>query len=123
MITINTKYPLQQDSNNIFAMNYTNVDSVESKIRLLFDTFEGERPFNINYGINLKKFVFEPDTNQLYNKIESEIYDKFKIFTDISLSSVSIQPIEDNQINIKISYIINKSKDVKNIDIQKTLGL
>jgi len=123
MISISTKYPLQQDSTNIFAMNYTNFDAIESRIRLLFDTFEGERPFNVSYGINLKQYLFEPNNKQLYNKIESEIYDKFKIFTDISLTNVLIEPINDNEINIKISYIINKSKDIKTINIQKTLGL
>ena len=94
-----------------FKTTKTTIESVKNNIRLLLKTEKGERLFQPNLGLALRRFLFQQineDTNIL---IENEIVDTFEKwlpFVEIRELDVNTQPINSdrNQIKIKV-FLIN----------------
>ena len=94
-----------------FKTTKTTIESVKNNIRLLLKTEKGERLFQPNLGLALRRFLFEQineDTNIL---IENEIVDTFEKwlpFVEIRELDVNTQPINSdrNQIKIKVTFNI-----------------
>ena len=97
-----------------FKTTKTTIESVKNNIRLLLKTEKGERLFQPNLGLALKRFLFEQineDTNIL---IENEIVDTFEKwlpFVEIRELDVNTQPINSdrNQIKIKVTFNIRRA--------------
>ena len=97
-----------------FKTPKTTIESVKNNIRLLLKTEKGERLFQPNLGLALKRFLFEQineDTNIL---IENEIVDTFEKwlpFVEIQELDVNTQPINSdrNQIKIKVTFNIRRA--------------
>ena len=110
-VTIGVAFPL--DDVNMFKGTKTVKEQVKSNLINLLLTEPGERINEPNFGIGLKKILFEqnPDIEVLKEKINNQI--EFYIPT-ISLSDVNLDFLENEyKLNIIISYIFNldKSKD------------
>jgi phage baseplate assembly protein W len=97
-----------------FKTTKTTIESVKNNIRLLLKTEKGERLFQPNLGLALRRFLFEQineDTNIL---IENEIVDTFEKwlpFVEIQELDVNTQPINSdrNQIKIKVTFNIKRA--------------
>ena len=97
-----------------FKTTKTTIESVKNNIRLLLKTEKGERVFQPNLGLALRRFLFEQineDTNIL---IENEIVDTFEKwlpFVEIRELDVNTQPINSdrNQIKIKVTFNIRRA--------------
>jgi phage baseplate assembly protein W len=97
-----------------FKTTKTTIESVKNNIRLLLKTEKGERLFQPNLGLALRRFLFQQineDTNIL---IENEIVDTFEKwlpFVEIQELDVNTQPINSdrNQIKIKVTFNIKRA--------------
>lgn len=97
-----------------FKTTKTTIESVKNNIRLLLKTEKGERLFQPNLGLALRRFLFEQineDTNIL---IENEIVDTFEKwlpFVEIRELDVNTQPVNSdrNQIKIKVTFNIRRA--------------
>ena len=97
-----------------FKTTKTTIESVKNNIRLLLKTEKGDRLFQPNLGLALRRFLFEQineDTNIL---IENEIVDTFEKwlpFVEIQELDVNTQPINSdrNQIKIKVTFNIRRA--------------
>ena len=95
-----------------FKTTKTTIESVKNNIRLLLKTEKGERLFQPNLGLALRRFLFEQineDTNIL---IENEIVDTFEKwlpFVEIRELDVNTQPINSDRNQIKINIVFNIS--------------
>ena len=97
-----------------FKTTKPTIESVKNNIRLLLKTEKGERLFQPNLGLALRRFLFEQineDTNIL---IENEIVDTFEKwlpFVEIRELDVNTQPINSdrNQIKIKVTFNIRRA--------------
>ena len=97
-----------------FKTTKTTIESVKNNIRLLLKTEKGERLFQPNLGLALRRFLFQQineDTNIL---IENEIVDTFEKwlpFVEIQELDVNTQPINSdrNQIKIKVTFNIRRA--------------
>ncbi len=110
-VTIGVAFPL--DEINMFKSTNTVKEQVKSNLINLLLTEPGERINEPNFGIGLKKILFEqnPDIEILKEKINNQI--EFYIPT-ISLFDVNLDFLENEyKLNIIISYTFNldKSKD------------
>ena len=91
-----------------FKTTKTTIESVKNNIRLLLKTEKGERLFQPNLGLALRRFLFEQineDTNIL---IENEIVDTFEKwlpFVEIRELDVNTQPVNSDRNQIKINSI------------------
>lgn len=104
-VTIGVAFPL--DNVNMFKGTQTVKEQVKSNLINLLLTEPGERVNEPNFGVGLKKLLFEqnPDIEILKEKINTQI--EFYI-PSISLSDVNVN-FEDNEylLYIIISYSFN----------------
>ena len=115
-VSVGIDFPFSRVPNQdgYFKTTKTTIESVKNNIRLLLKTERGERLFQPNLGLALKRFLFEQineDTNIL---IENEIVDTFEKwlpFVEIRELDVNTQPINSdrNQIKIKVTFNIRRA--------------
>jgi len=61
---ISVKLPLKQDEvDGLYQMNKTLTEVTQQDLKMLFLTSPGERILIPNYGVGLKRFLFENSTN------------------------------------------------------------
>ncbi len=115
-VSVGIDFPFSRVPNQdgYFKTTKTTIESVKNNIRLLLKTEKGERLFQPNLGLALRRFLFEQineDTNVL---IENEIVDTFEKwlpFVEIRELDVNTQPINSdrNQIKIKVTFNIRRA--------------
>jgi len=115
MNTINIKFPLEDDNvtNRLFKMNSITKEALTSNLILLLLTEKGERYYEPEYGVNIRKYLFEPKDGVTQSDIEEEIRETVKLFIpQLTISKVTFfsdtddigDDIGDNQINILVEF-------------------
>lgn len=117
-------------SDAVFNSNYTTREQIKSNILNFLLTDQGERYFNVQFGSNLRRYLFSnitsdgfdfgtvnlPDgrTGQFINigipDLQANIKnDLSSVFPMITVNSVNIIPNQDtNQVSISINYSFSK---------------
>ena len=110
-----------------FSPTLTTVDAVKNNIKSLLNTNVGERFFQPTLGLNLKKYLFEPATEDTNLLIEDEIVGSFRKWLpfveikDLKITSEETDAIGKNKINIKILFGIQRNN--QSLDsIEVTIG-
>ena len=115
-VSVGIDFPFARVPNQdgYFKTTKTTVESIKNNIRLLLQTEQGERVFQPNLGMNLRRFVFEQITEDTLIEIENDIVDVFNTwlpFVELQGIDVNIDPTnqEQNKIKINITFSIKKS--------------
>ena len=103
------------DKDGFFASTSTTIEAVKNNIRNLLQTNEGERFFQPNLGLNLRRLLFEHITNENLIGIQDSILDKIEFWLpfvevrDIQvLSRDNTTDIGANEIRVKILFNIKQ---------------
>ena len=110
-----------------FASTTTTIEAVKNNIRNLLSTHKGERYFQPNIGLNLRKFLFEQFTDELRLQIENDILDTFEFwlpFIQVKDLKVQMSSVNDS-INNKliINVVFNITKDPNTLEsVQVEIG-
>jgi len=103
------------DKDGYFATTSTTIEAVKNNIRNLLQTEEGERFFQPNLGLNLKRILFEHITNENLIGVQDAILDKIEFWLpfvevrDIQvLSRNNTTDIGVNEIRVKILFNIKQ---------------
>jgi len=70
---ISPKLPLHRDSVDGYGTNKTLKDSIKQNFKCLMLTIPGERMMEPDFGVGLRRFLFEPADASLKNKITKEV--------------------------------------------------
>ena len=109
-IAIGFALPLANPNRGGFALNYETIDQVKTNLKNLLLTGKGERFMQPDFGVNLKRNVFEQNTLAL----EDDIKDDIKDAVDFWLPYVTIREIRINRtehtVEIFIQFIINDNE-------------
>ena len=109
------------DKDGFFATTSTTIEAVKNNIRNLLQTNEGERFFQPNLGIGMRKLLFEQITNENLLAIQDTILDKFEFW----LPFVEVRDIEvfsrDNTTDvgtneIRVKILFNIKQDPNTLD-------
>lgn len=108
---------------NIFDFNYTTKDQIKSNLINLLLTSPGERFHEPSYGVGLRDYLFEQNTddfNSKISKLKQLINQKLGIhIPQIRLNSLKVSPINNtNNLLININYTILLDNDTNQISIQ-----
>tara|TARA_R100001015_G_C4620188_1_gene177076 strand:- start:608 stop:1138 length:531 start_codon:yes stop_codon:yes gene_type:complete len=102
-------------SDGFFAATSTTIEAVKNNIRNLLNTERGERFFQPNLGIGLRKFLFQNITDESTLAIQNEILDvldfwlPFVEVRNIQINStLSNDAIDVNTLNIDIIFNIKQ---------------
>ena len=103
------------DLDGFFVSTSTTIEAVKNNIRNLLQTEEGERFFQPNLGIGLRKLLFEHITTENLIGVQDAILDKFQFWLpfvevrDIQvLSKNNTTDIGANEIRVKILFNIKQ---------------
>ncbi len=115
------KLPLIKDSQDgLFTMNKTALESIKQDFKMLLLTNPGERMMLPDYGVGIKKYLFEQKVKevntQIISRINSQVanYMKFLKITNIEISEMANSEVG---INLKISYYINNFQNEDQINL------
>ena len=101
------------DGNAVFNSSYTTSDQVKSNLINVLLTEPGERIYEPNFGVGLKKLLFENQIKE--DELESSIKDQCSIYVpEIEITNLIIQLIPDsNTLYIRITYgfLIDNTND------------
>ena len=115
-VAVGISLPLTTDGD--FGATYTTVDQAHSNLINLLMTIKGERPMQPNFGTDLHKLLFEPNTQELRPKLEHTIKDAVKNW----LPYIEISKIDLYQVFIKITYQVNPSQQENVVEIGANLA-
>ena len=103
------------DKDGFFASTSTTIEAVKNNIRNLLQTNEGERFFQPNLGLNLRRLLFEHITDENLIGIQDSIMDKMEFWLpfvevrDIQvLSRDNTTDVGANEIRVKILFNIKQ---------------
>ena len=126
-IGINLPFKKSEGSEGYFLSTTTTIDAVKNNVKLLLSTDKGERIFQPNLGIGLRRFLFEPITGETTLAIQNEIIDTFNFWLpfitikDIKVETTSADGTNPNQISINV--IFNLDKDPNTLEsVQVQIG-
>jgi len=119
-VGVSVKLPLQPDANDgLFKLNKTAVDAVRQNFKMLLLTEEGEKVMDVDFGVGLRKQLFENFTFQTSQNIRERIYQKTSkylpfiriINIDLGETSETVnEMIDANELQISIEYEIEPLK-------------
>ena len=92
-------------------------DVVFQNLKNLFLTSKGEKTWDMNFGVGLRRFLFEPMTLQTKNNIESEIYSQVsKYMPYIVIQELDIiEAKDDNTFYINMTFSVPALEEELNI--------
>lgn len=111
-------FPLGKNSNSGgFFKKETGVPLIKSAVKQLLLTERGERVMLPNFGCNLRKFLFQPLTEDVFNDIREEIETSFNNYI-IGANLVKLAvfptgvagPSGGNSLKVILSIVIDKSE-------------
>ena len=92
-----------------FKSTKTTVESIKNNIKLLLQTHQGERVFQPDLGMNLKRLLFEPQDEETIIQMENNIVDVFAIWLPfVELNDITVDEM-DNQINLNIVFNLRRA--------------
>jgi phage baseplate assembly protein W len=113
------KYPFSLENNdNIFMdLNDTYEDGIKSQILHIIFTQKGHRLRNPEFGTNLIRFIFEPDSELTLEGIKNEITSSIKRWvSNVEFNNINIynDPSSEYGKIVTIDYSIIKGKIKEN---------
>ena len=103
------------DKDGFFATTSTTIEAVKNNIRNLLQTEEGERFFQPNLGIGLRRLLFEHITNENLIGVQDAILDKMEFWLPfVEVRNIQVLSRDDstdigvNEIRVKIDFNIKQ---------------
>lgn len=95
----------------IFKINYTTQDQLKTNLLCFMLTNRGERPFNPEFGANIRSALFEPMNSQ--EELREMILDKISNnFPQITVQDLIFEEKRDeNTLLITLIYFYNNQED------------
>lgn len=121
--------PFQKDPNDGFALLQTIKEVAAQNIKMVLYTEPGERVFDPQFGVGIKRFLFQPDVQQTRTEIRNRISQQINKYLpyinilEISFGSKTVNSSnasldqEINKLTINIAYQISNFLDVQTLEI------
>jgi phage baseplate assembly protein W len=113
--------PLVGDRANGIRLNKSIVNMVKQNLKMLLLTSPGERVGVPEFGVGLKRYLFEPALDYTYNSIKNRIQQQVsKYMSSIILNNIEIVP-DGNAIILSINYTIAPLKQSDTLSLSTTV--
>ncbi len=114
-VAIGLKLPIISTNGRLFPLNYTTDDQLFTNVKNLLLTSPGERLFHPEFGTDIKKSLFEPNTTTLIGKIKDSIVTAIGYWIpNASIVTLDVEPltiatglVEEN--GVAISLVIQNN--------------
>ena len=109
-VSVGIDFPFARVPNEggYFKTTKTTIESIKNNIKLLLKTQRGERVFQPNLGLNIRRFLFEQITENTQIQIENDIVDTFATWLPfVELREIDIDTGSQDKNQIKINIVFN----------------
>jgi phage baseplate assembly protein W len=121
---LSPQFPLRYDDQfGFYKLNVTYKDMIRQNLKNLLLTNQGERVMDINFGVGLRTYFFEPMTSATYGKISEQINAQVKKYMPfVAVNHVDFRGGDDingtaNILGVTVRYTIVPLQDTDRIDI------
>ena len=100
-----------------FKLNYTTLDQARTNIVNLLLTHKGEPFMQPDFGTNLRRFLFQPNTSNTGQQIRNEIISAIKFWLPyVNLENISVDRSVENidQYRINVALTFSVTNDITN---------
>jgi len=123
-VFIGLDFPLHRgdDRSGNFASTLTTLEAVKVNVRNLLQTELGERVMQPNLGIQLKRYLFEPFTEDVKIAIQNSIVDTFSVWLPfVTIVALDVEMSDANALKIFVEFVLNRDQDIGE-SVQVTIG-
>jgi len=107
-----------------YSANVVPAQVIRQNFKNLMLTNRGERVMDINFGVGIRSYFFEPMVQDTYSEISKNVRNQTKRYMPfITIKEINFNGGpggEDNLLGIKITYIIGPLNSVQTVEIQST---
>ena len=131
MPSISVQLPLQIDAQDGYVMNKTMHQAVKQNLKMIILTSPGERVMDPNFGVGLKRFLFEMANEYVYEDIRAAILRQIEIYMPfIKIKNIAIRAPQEGlfessgvPIAIQLLYQIDglATQDILEISTAQTI--
>ena len=114
--SVGLSFPLAPDSNNDFALTEDSTEQAPHNLRSLFLTYPGERVGQPEFGSRIRALCFEPDNDDLPEKIEAEVRRATTQWLPY-INIISVQTLTDEKDQYKIFVSVEFSTSLNPSDV------
>jgi phage baseplate assembly protein W len=103
---IGIEYPLRRGDNinGYFASTATTLQAAKANVKMLLETGQGERLMQPQLGTGLRRYLFEPASDELRIMIENDIVDSFaKWLPFLTVTDITIN-MTSSTLDISVSF-------------------
>ncbi len=114
-------FPFDNTNNNnyILDIDSTYNEVIKSKIFHLLTTKKNQKVRDLDYGLDLYEFLFNPKDKNTFDEIEQLIRESFsKYLPNVSIVECNISETDNTSIILSLKYIITDVKISKEETIQ-----
>lgn len=116
MKALGMNYPIENGQQGYFEQTFESLQNEKIKLINLLKTTEGERYMQPSFGTALKKYLFEPITEDIRFKIENELKKKIAFWLpNLIINNLYIDIITNvdrNRIDVEIDFsLLNNPQD------------
>ena len=128
---LSPKLPFAIDERDGHALNKTYPEMVLQNLKMILLTNPSERMMDPNFGVGLRRFLFEPNVKSTYGTIAAKIrkqvakYMSFVQINDIKFESIETEGagsmIHGNLLKVRLEYTIGpiSHKDTLDVSVSK----
>lgn len=117
------KLPLVYDhtEDGVYGLNKTLIDTIRQNLKMLLLTNPGERIMDSEFGVGMKRFLFEQDTDSIRKTIQDRVLDQVKRYLNyIEIDEINISPVGSNDEN---TLFVNIRYTVPSLNINDELNI
>jgi|TARA_Y100000296_G_C4957686_1_gene149391 phage baseplate assembly protein W len=124
---LSPKFPLRYNNQfGFYDLNVTYKDMVRQNLKNLLLTNQGERVMDINFGVGIRSYFFEPMTSTVYGRIADNVHGQVaKYMPFVTINHIDFQGGEDlkgtgNVLGVLIRYTIDPLQETDRITIRES---
>lgn len=109
------------NSSGVFSVVFSTKEQLKYNLINLILTEKGERIENPNFGTNIRKFLFENNSDGIKNKIYNDIINSVESYLpEVIIENININESyrEYNSLNIEIIYRVKNSNNIDTLNIE-----
>lgn len=107
MAGYSARLPITEDSNDGFSLLQTLTDVAVQNVKMLLYTEPGERIWDINFGVGVKKYLFEQNTSATRNQLKLRISNQIsKYLPYINILNLEVLSVDENNEVVETSNFL-----------------
>ena len=107
MAGYSARLPIIEDSNDGFGLLQTLTDVAKQNVKMILFTEPGERIWDINFGVGVKRYLFEQNTSSTRNQLKQRITNQItKYLPYINILNLEVLAIDENDQIVETSNFL-----------------